>query len=406
MKQLRVGDPILFWLSILITGIGLFFAFDAGYARSIQNGYGPVPREFTAQILPILIGIPVAIWIGSRGTETLKKRAKLIWWIAFLSLFLPMMPVIGLELNGAARWVKIWKLPMIQPAEFVKTAAILYLAAMLANRKAWPKVIKPARDVVDYLDRIAWPKLKRCWPGLFVLLAVFMIEQEPDLGTAAVLGATALLMCIVGGVSWRSLAVAGVLAGMGATVMVIQQPYRLERFKHHFARWTEERQDDTGYQTVQSEIAQASGGALGVGVGSGRAKHVMPAATTDFIMATIGEELGIWGSCGIILILGGIVGRLVVLANQTKDRFRMLIFYGVGGWIGIQTVVNVVMANGVLPAIGIPMPFVSTGGSSLLALWMAIGLAQSAARPVSVTEEAYVDGRNRRRNRWPRLSRA
>jgi cell division protein FtsW (lipid II flippase) len=99
--------------------------------------------------------------------------------------------------------------------------------------------------------------------------------------------------------------------------------------------------DDTGYQTVQSEIAQASGGAFGVGIGAGRAKQLLPATTTDFIMATIGEEFGLWGSLLVLAVLGGIVARLIVLANRAKDRYRMLILYGVACWLGVQTTVAV-----------------------------------------------------------------
>jgi cell division protein FtsW (lipid II flippase) len=109
----------------------------------------------------------------------------------------------------------------------------------------------------------------------------------------------------------------------------------------------------------------------------------LPAATTDFVWATVGEETGIWGSFIVLGVLAGIVFRLLYLARMAKTRFDMLLLFGVGSWIGIQTCVNVMMANAFLPAIGIPLPFISSGGSSLVALWMALGACQATLAPVS-----------------------
>ena len=153
----------------------------------------------------------------------------------------------------------------------------------------------------------------------------------------------------------------------------------------------------------------ASGGLFGVGIGNGRAKHILPATTTDFIMATIGEEVGLVGSLFVLSIIGAIVWRLKWLASRATDRFASLVLFGTAAWIGIQACVNVMMANGFLPAIGIPLPFISSGGSSLVALWMALGLCQSVLAPQPepvVEEEARETDRNRRRHGRARLSRA
>jgi len=264
----------------------------------------------------------------------------------------------------------------VQPAEFAKLAAIIYLAGYFAERKAWPKKIKYPKTWVSRVDNIWIPKLIRCMPAIWVFAAVILIEVEPDMGTGAVIAATGFAMFFPAGVTKKSIIVAALVAAIAGTAAVVKEPYRLQRFTHHVQRWSDENFDDLEFQSVQAELAIASGGMPGVGLGAGRAKHVLPATTTDFVWATIGEETGVWGSLIVLSVLGGIVFRLLYLARTAKTRFNMLLLYGVGSWIGIQTCVNVMMANAFLPAIGIPLPFISSGGSSLVALWLALGVCQ------------------------------
>jgi len=162
--------------------------------------------------------------------------------------------------------------------------------------------------------------------------------------------------------------------------------------------------DDLGYQTVQSEAGMAAGNLVGVGIGAGRAKHVMPAATTDFIMATISEETGLLGSFVVLGVIGIVVSRLWTLSLKATDKFSSLVLGGTAAWIGVQSTVNVMMANGFFPAIGIPLPFVSSGGSSLVALWAALGLCQALAPqrvPVEARDAARTDGWRDRRTYLP-----
>jgi cell division protein FtsW len=140
----------------------------------------------------------------------------------------------------------------------------------------------------------------------------------------------------------------------------------------------------------------AAGGLVGVGVGAGRAKHILPAATTDFVMTTIAEETGLMGAIVVCAILAGIVFRLFYLSAYSQSDFARLVLQGIACCLAIQASVNVMMANGTLPPIGIPLPFFSSGGSSLIALWIAIGVAQSAC-----AEQPTLEGRNEgHRNGW------
>lgn len=402
----RLLDPTLFWLALALTGVGMLFIFDAGYARAMRDRDSMIPKEFLMQIPFLVAGLGVAWFIGRISQIKLKKWSIGIFLLGMLSLIAVEIPGIGVEMSGAHRWIGFGSF-LLQPAEFFKIAAIIYLAGVFADRKAWPTKMPHFSNWAAKLDALAVPKIKRCLPALWVLIGIFLIEKEPDLGTAAVVAVTAFVMFILGGVSRSTLIVGALLAAGGTWFMVKAQPYRMERIENHAHRWEPKNVDDVGYQTVQSELAQATGGWIGVGVGAGRAKHVIPATTTDFIMATVAEEFGLFGSVAVLGLLGGLVGRLLWLANRAHTRFAMLVLGGVAAWIGVQTCTNVMMANGFVPAIGIPLPFISSGGSSLIALWMAMGLCQAVLRPVPVAKEAVVEA-DRDRGRYGRthLSRA
>jgi cell division protein FtsW len=405
MKAIRRPcDPVLFVLALVATGLGLLFIFDAGYPRSIAAGKGSIPPEFRGQLVFLAAALVLGALVASVTAERWRRLAPVLWWMSFIALLLPMVPGLGVTMNHATRWFKVGPI-LVQPSEFAKITLVLFLAATFAGRKAWPARIKPARNFPLWLDKIAVPKFARMWPGIFVLIAVVVIEKEPDLGTAAVLAVTAFAMMWAGGVSVKSLVAAVALAVVGAGVMVVKEPYRLDRITQHATRWEARNIDDTGYQTVQSELGLAGGGMLGVGIGNGRAKHVMPAATTDFVMATVGEEMGLVGSLALLGVLGTLVWRMFWLAARAATPFAGLVLAGMGTWIAVQSCVNVMMANGTLPAIGIPLAFISSGGSSLVALWLAVGLCQSVCEPKKVKEESHAPSRYGWRDGRTRLSR-
>jgi cell division protein FtsW len=243
-------------------------------------------------------------------------------------------------------------------------------------------------------------------PAIWVLIAVAVIEFEPDLGTAAVVGFILFVMMLVGGVSWKSMLLAILICSAGAGILIAKQPYRIDRIMIHQNRWSSNNMDDTGFQTVQSELGMAEGGLMGVGIGAGRTKHIIPAPTTDFIMATVGEETGLIGTLGILALMGTIVWRIFYLAGRAPTQFGALLLTGIGSWIAIQAGVNSFMANGTLFAIGIPMPYISSGGSSLVALWMAMAICQVAMKPIAQKEDDVESDRDRRGHGRARISRA
>lgn len=398
-----VRDPVLLGLAAAATLIGLLFIFDAGYARSLRDSRGIIPHEFFVQclVLPLALG---AGWAVARLKPAVFQRwSTVLWFVSLFSLLLVKAPFIGFAMNGAHRWIRFPGFAL-QPAEFVKLTSILYLAGVFANRKAWPNNIKRRKNFAHWMDTVAVEKLKRAVPLLWVVLAIGLIEIEPDLGTAAVVFVTAGVMLFVGGVSWKSIAACAAVGALGMTVLVLKQPYRIERFADHSSRWSQDNSDDSTFQTVQSEAAMSAGGITGVGLGNGRAKQVEPATTTDFIMATVAEETGLVGAWLIFAIIVAIPLRLLHLARAVKDRFPKMVLVGVAAWIGVQACVNMMMANAFIPPIGIPMPFLSSGGSSLIALWLAIGLCQAMLYKAPVKGEVLAVSDHRWRYRRPHLS--
>lgn len=376
--KLRIYDPWLFGFAAAATLIGLIFIYDAGFARANQTSKAGLPTEFFNQIGFVLLS-GIATWLAaSIPAHAWKKWSKLGWLLNLALLVLVMFA--GKTLNGGRRWVAIGPL-MIQPAEFAKLAAVVYLAGYFAERKPLASAGKRYKNWESQLAFVWVPKVKRALPAIWVLLAVILIEFEKDLGTAAVIATTGFAMFFPAGVTRKSIGIALICAFVGTGFAIWKEPYRVERILHHQLRWSDENIDDTEYQSDQAEVAIASGGIIGIGPGPGRAKHVLPASTTDFIMATIGEETGLIGSLFVLGLLAAIVFRLLMLAQRATERFNMLMLYGMAFWIGIQTCVNVMMANAFLPAIGIPLPFISSGGSSLLALWLAMGACQAALAP-------------------------
>src|SRR4051812_35839452 len=234
-RTLRLYDPLLFWLALAATVLGMLFVFDAGYPRSIAAGRGAIPREFIMQVFFLPIAIIASISCAGARPDKWKKLAKPLWWISFASLLLVFFPIIGVAMNGAHRWIKLGP-AMLQPAEFVKITAVLYLASVFADRKAWPAKIK-YKSNVEWADRVMMPKLARAAPAIAVFIAVALIEKEPDMGTGAVVAFVAFCMLFLGGVSKKSLIAATVIALFGVFAMVKQEPYRLERITNHAHRW-------------------------------------------------------------------------------------------------------------------------------------------------------------------------
>lgn len=283
-------------------------------------------------------------------------------FVTFALVVLVLFPSAGVTVNGSSRWLDLGALT-VQPSEFAKLAMMVFVADLLARR--WKR-----RDDTRLTLR----------PVLVVLALVAVpLLLQPNLGTAIVLATIVFAMLFAAGVPSLPLAGYG-LAGVGAAIaLALGQGYRRRRLLAFVDPWADPL--NTGYQTIQSQVSLASGGLFGVGLGASRAKWgFLPYAHTDFIFAIIGEEVGLVGATivvGLFVALGYLGIRAAV---RTPDPFGRLLAAGITTWFCAQAFVNIGAVIGILPITGVPLPFVSFGGSSLVAAMAAAGLLLNISR--------------------------
>jgi rod shape determining protein RodA len=284
--------------------------------------------------------------------------------IYFLTIgLLGVVLVVGHIAGGSQRWINLGFFPL-QPSELTKLTLIVVLAKLVANHRA-------------ELHKFKW----FIAAGMVTLVPMALVLEQPDLGTAMMLAFIFLGITIGAGVSGRILAASGVLA---APALYVFWTY----FMHDYQRsrltiFLDPEKDPTGdaYNIIQSRIAVGSGGWFGQGYLAGHQSQLafLKVRYSDFIFSVVGEEFGLIGSLALIALLLILVWRCLVVANRSQDDFAALLAVGVGTWIGMQLFVNVGMNIGLMPVAGIPLPFISYGGSALISMFLGLGLVQSVA---------------------------
>ena len=262
--------------------------------------------------------------------------------------------VVGTEVNGAKRW-----LFGAQPAELAKLVSLMLAASTLSSR------IK--RGKADSIFNVINLKY-----GIIFIMAV-LIELEPDMGTAAIVLGVPLIMAVVAGMSMKYvMGLMGVVA-FAIVVLVNVQPYRMARLKVWFDPWADAQ--GMGYQTVQSLSTIGSGGFWGMGLGEGVSKYeYLPEAHTDFAFAIFSQEHGYMGAFMVFMLLALLVLLCVRIANRAPDEFGQMLAMGIMVLIAGQAIANIMMVGGLLPVVGVPLPFISYGGSSLIVTMVAMGM--------------------------------
>ena len=293
-----------------------------------------------------------------------------------LLLVLVLVPGVGMNVNGASRWLGYGPFSL-QPSELAKLTVLLFVADLLARRAAW------MHDV-----RLTLVPVTVVFGGIALLLML-----QPNLGTTLVMGSIVVSLLYIAGTPTVPLAALSTLGGLVATVLALAAPYRRERVLAFLDPWKD--YQDTGYQNIQSLVGIASGGITGTGLGQSRAKWgFLPYAHTDFIFAIIGEELGLFGALAVVALFVALCVLGARAALLAPDRFGMLVAAGVTVWFGAQAFVNIGAVIGILPITGVPLPFVSYGGSSLVFSMVAAGLLLNVARQAQLP-----DARRRRPRR-------
>jgi len=339
-------------LGMLVIGIVMLFSTSA-FAR---DSHGDVYFFIRRQAIWLGIGLAVCT-VAALIDYHFWQRTWWLWFgLAFIALALCFVPHLGMRINGSRRWVGLGQFGF-QPSEIAKIAAVFFLAAWFSRyEKATSSLL---RGFV--------------LPLAIVTLLLALILTEVDLGTTVLLGATAFVVMFVAGVNPMLLSMVS-LAGVGGILFLATQ--MSERMGRLAAFLDPERfKQDAGLQQMQALIAWGSGGIEGLGLGNGRQKMLyLPYAHTDFIFPIIGEELGLRVSLLVVFLFVVIIVCGMMIALHAKDRFGLLLGCGVVSLLALQAAVNIGVTTSLLPNKGLPLPFISYGGSNLAASLFGIGL--------------------------------
>jgi cell division protein FtsW len=339
-------------LGLLVIGIVMLFSTSA-FAR---DSHGDVYFFIKRQAVWIGVGLVLCIFAALVDYHFWQRT----WWLwfalALIALALCYVPHIGMRLNGSRRWVG-WGPLTVQPSELAKPAVVFFLAAWFSRYE------KPDHKMlIGFLLPLAIIGL----PALLVL-------GEVDLGTTALIGTTAFVVMFVAGANplWLGgIAITGIGALLIVATRISERMGRLSAFLHpqHF-------KEDAGLQQMQALIAWGSGGMEGLGLGNGRQKMLyLPYAHTDFIFPIVGEELGLRFSLLVVFLFIVIIVCGIMIALHAKDRFGLLLGCGVVSLVALQAAVNIGVTTSLLPNKGLPLPFISYGGSNLVACMFGVGL--------------------------------
>ncbi|MCQ8827646.1 rod shape-determining protein RodA [Streptomyces malaysiensis] len=366
-------DWVLLLTALALSAVGGALVYSATRNRTELNQGDPY-YFLVRHALNTGIGLVLAIgtiWLGHR---TLRGAVPVLYGLSVI-LVLAVLTPLGSTINGAHAWIVIGGGFSIQPGEFAKITIILGMAMLLAARvDAGDRLNPDHRTVVQALGLAALP--------------IAIVLLMPDLGSVMVMAVIVLAVLLASGASNRWIAGLILTAVVGA--LLIWQLHVLDQYQiDRFAAFANPALDPAGvgYNTNQARIAIGSGGLTGKGLfhGTQTTGQFVPEQQTDFVFTVAGEELGFLGAGLIILLLGVVLWRACRIARDTTELYGTVVAAGIIAWFAFQAFENIGMTLGIMPVAGLPLPFVSYGGSSMFAVWIAIGLLQSirVQRPVS-----------------------
>lgn len=350
------------WIEVsLLIAMGLIMIYSASSIMALKK-FSDSAHYMKRQFLCIGLGIGTILLVSRISYRSYRNY---IGWLligTIIALVLVLIPGIGTEINSAKRWFQL-KPFLLQPGEYAKVVWVMYLSISLVKKQE-----KIKRFKVGFL-----PHILLCG----VLSALLL--KEPDFGTTFIIGCLTVIMLAVGGVPCRNLIACLPVAVVGFYKFVYLVPYRWERVTAYRNPWTDPL--DSGYQLIQAWIAVGSGGLFGKGLGAGQQKmFYLPESYTDFILAVIGEELGFVGifiACVLFLFLF-ITG--IRISRSAPDLLGALLALGLTMLLSMQALLNMGVVLGLVPTKGLPLPFISYGGSAFTANCLAIGILMSIAR--------------------------
>jgi len=352
-------DPLILGITVALSLGGLVMVFSASGVVA-EMKYADSTYYLQRQIVWLILGFGV-LFVGSQ-IDYLQWKPWVPWIMVGCVGGLLLVLAVGPQINGARRWLTFGFFS-IQPTEMAKLAVVMYLAAFLSN---------PDRRITDW-RRGFLP------PVVVVSCLCVLIVVEPDLGSTVVISLVFVCMMYVAGARLRHLACLGLPMLLGFLSLIVASPERWERFTTFLNPFQD--REGAGYQLVQSLLALENGGVFGVGLGQGKQKLLyLPEGHTDFVLALVGEELGLIGTLGVLALFIILVFKGFRVAALAPDVFGRFLALGITMLLALQAMINAGVVSGMLPTKGLTLPLVSYGGSSLLTTMLAIGILLSIAR--------------------------
>jgi rod shape determining protein RodA len=367
---LRRTDWLLVLAVTALSAIGVLLVWSATQPSLLAAGLDP-HTYLKKQLLWVVIGLVLMFGVSFADYRQLRSWAPFVYGATLLGLLAVLSPL-GSNINGAHAWISLPGGFQVEPSEFAKVALVLIMATALSNRRGGTPGL---RSVLVALA---------CAAPLLALVVI-----EPALGVAMVLCVVTATMIVLSGTKLRIIAALAAIVGLvvfAAGGLHLLKSYQLTRFTSFLHPSAD--LSGTGYNAAQAKIAVGSGGMFGTGLFHGQlvAGNFVPSQQTDFIFTVAGEELGFVGAITIVVLLGIVIVRALRIATRADDLFGMLLASGVAIWFAFQSFVNIGMTIGIMPITGLPLPFVSYGGSAIFADMIAIGMLQSVRRHHSVFE--------------------
>jgi len=355
------------WLSgavIGLLGLGIALVYSSTRQWFASNGLDP-QYYLKRHIINIIIGLLLAFGTTLIDYRLLRAYTPFVWGLGVIGLIIVLIPQLGSKVNGARAWISLPGGFQIQPAELAKISIVIGIAMILAEKH----------------DHDSYPSNSDVMKALLVAaVPMLLIVVQPDLGTTIIISACVVTIIAVSGAPTRwvvGLLLLALLGGFVAVKSGIVNDYQLNRLQSFVDPTADPQQ--SGYQLRQARITIGSGGLIGKGLFNGPQTNgrFVPEQQTDFIFTVAGEELGFLGSGLILFFYAIILARAFTIARRTQDYFGRLMCIGVIAWFAFQTFENIGMTMGLMPMTGVPLPFISYGGSSMFATLIGIGLLQN-----------------------------
>ncbi len=361
MVSRKPPDFAILFCSLVLLCIGIIMVFSSS---TVQAYYFHKDSLYflKKQLIWAFLGFVAMIFFMNYDYWNLKKHEKTIVFLMFVLLVIVLIPGIGIKVNDARRWIGIGSLT-VQPSELAKIGMIIYLSCGLERKQ---------------------DKIKNFFTGILPFLIVMsavcgLILVEPHLSATVLIGLVTIVLLFVAGGKITHLLLLG-FVGLGAVVMLtFTEGYRLKRYTSFLNPWADAQKG--GYHIIQSLYALASGGLIGVGLGKSRQKFFyLPEPQTDFIFAIIAEELGFIGAVFIMALFIFLIWRCYKTALMAPDLFGKFLAAGLTTLIALQFLINIAVVTGSMPVTGMPLPFISYGGSSLIITMIQVGILLNISR--------------------------